>query len=48
MVALAALGFLGGLSVPTLRWAFNVEMRLHDLERFHTSEHGDYTLKEKN
>lgn len=44
MVALAVLGFLGGLTVPTLRWAFNVETRLHDLEQQHRYEHGTYAV----
>lgn len=44
MVALALLGFLGGLTVPTLRWAFNVETRLHDLEKYHDLEHSNYKL----
>lgn len=44
MVALAVLGFLGGLTVPTLRWAFNVETRLHDLEQREQYLHGHFAL----
>lgn len=48
MVALAILGFLGGLMVPTLRWAFAVETRLHEIEARSRYMHGEFAMpKEK-
>lgn len=44
MTVLAVLGFLGGLRVPTLRWALSVEERLHDQERQNEFYHGHVTL----
>ena len=47
MVALAVLGFLTGLTVPTLRWAFAVETRLHDIELRDRYVHGTFAVPEE-
>lgn len=44
MVALALMGFLGGLMVPTLRWAFSVETRLHEIDARDRYMHGTFAV----